>query len=52
MTIRAISDTAKQPLNPELLTLVDEDGRARIGRAVKMICREPGKMRELFACGR
>jgi hypothetical protein len=50
--VRGISDRADEPLDPALLTLVDAAGRPRVGRAVGMLCRHPGKLSEMLRLGR
>jgi adenosylhomocysteine nucleosidase len=37
LAVRAISDTAAQTLDPAFLTLVDSDGRPRIGRVLRQL---------------
>jgi len=48
LTVRAISDAAKDALDPALLHLIDDQGRPRIGRAVAMLCRNPEKLPSLL----
>jgi hypothetical protein len=50
--VRGISDRADEPLDPALLTLVDAEGRPRVGRAVGMLCRHPGKLGAMLRLGR
>jgi hypothetical protein len=42
--VRAISDTAGDTLDPQLLKLVDNDGCPRIGRAMAMLCCRPAAL--------
>jgi len=48
VSVRGISDTAREPLDPALLTLVDGEGKPRIGRAVRMLCLHPQKLRTML----
>jgi hypothetical protein len=52
VAVRGISDSAREALDPALLTLVDAGGRPRIGRAVGMLCRDPSKLRAMLRLGR
>ena len=44
LAMRGISDSAEEELDPKLLTLVDADGKPRVGRAIKMLCLRPWKL--------
>jgi nucleoside phosphorylase len=48
LNLRAISDAATDRIDPSLLQLVDENGRPRVGRAIAMLCRNPGKLRAML----
>jgi adenosylhomocysteine nucleosidase len=48
LSVRAISDTANEKLDPALLGLVDEAGRPLVGKAMGMILREPKKLGEML----
>jgi uridine phosphorylase len=44
LAIRGISDTAQEKLDPAMLTLIDDAGRPRIGRAMGLLLRHPSKL--------
>jgi nucleoside phosphorylase len=46
--LRAISDTAREPLDPRLLTLVDDQGKPHINRVVSLLARHPNKLPALL----
>jgi hypothetical protein len=48
LALRAISDAAADSLDPELLKLVDAEGKPRISRAALHVARHPGKLRGLL----
>jgi adenosylhomocysteine nucleosidase len=48
LAVRAISDTASESLDPALLTLVDADGRPRIGSALRYLAGNPGRLFKLL----
>jgi adenosylhomocysteine nucleosidase len=48
LAVRAISDTAADTLDPALLTLLDGDGRPRVGRVLAHLARGPGRVGELL----
>jgi adenosylhomocysteine nucleosidase len=48
LSIRAISDTVSEKLDPALLGLVDEAGKVLLTQAIRMILREPAKLKEML----
>ena len=52
LALRAISDAASDPLDPDLLTLIDARGRPRPARAAGMVLRHPAKLPELLRIAR
>ncbi len=50
-SIRGISDTAREPLNPEFLKLLNEEGKPMIWQALTMIAKQPGRLRNSLRCG-
>jgi adenosylhomocysteine nucleosidase len=48
LAVRAISDSATQTLDPALLTLVDPDGRPRVGRTLLQLARGSVKLSDLL----
>jgi hypothetical protein len=46
--LRAIVDSASDPLPAEYLAALREDGRVAIGGLVRTLCRSPALMRPLF----
>ena len=46
LSVRAISDTANEKLDPALLRLVDEEGKVNAGTAIGMILK--GKLGEML----
>ncbi len=52
VNVRGISDTSGEVLDAELLSLIDVEGRLRMGRLVGMILKRPGKIGEMWRLGR
>jgi hypothetical protein len=48
LAIRAISDTAHDPIHPAMLTLVDDYGTPRVGRALSMLAIKPWKIKPML----
>jgi hypothetical protein len=48
LAVRAISDTAAEPLDPAFLNLVDPHGRPRISKALAHIVCHPAKLPSLL----
>jgi hypothetical protein len=48
LAIRAISDTAAEPLDPEFLKLVDPQGHPRISHALLHLAQHPAKLPSLL----
>jgi nucleoside phosphorylase len=48
LAVRAVSDSAAQNLDPALLGLVDADGRPRLGRVLRYLAGNPGRVPELL----
>jgi hypothetical protein len=52
LIIRAISDQADEEISPEVFEWVDEEGRARPGRAVRGIVRDPALLGQAIRLAR
>jgi adenosylhomocysteine nucleosidase len=52
LAVRAISDTAAQSLDPALLSLVDSDGRPRVGRALRQLAAGSVRLPDLLRARR
>jgi nucleoside phosphorylase len=52
LNVRSISDTAAQALDPAFLNLVDDEGRPRTMRAMRLLARRPGKLPSMLRLGR
>jgi hypothetical protein len=52
VAVRGISDSADEPLDPALLTLVDAEGRPRIGQAIAMLVRHPSQLPAMLRLAR
>jgi len=51
VSIRAIVDTVDDVLDPELLTLVDERGATRVGKASWFVCGHPSRIADVVRVG-
>jgi hypothetical protein len=52
LAARAISDTADQALDPALLTLLDVNGRPRLGRVLRHLAGDPRRLAAMIRVGR
>lgn len=52
VVVRAVSDVATRALGADLVGLVAPDGRLRLGRAVALVLRRPGRIPHALALGR
>jgi adenosylhomocysteine nucleosidase len=51
LAVRGISDAAHQGLDPALLSLLDDDGRVRMGRLLQHLAGDPRRLASLIQLG-